>query len=439
MVSTAKHSVFRHHLLIWGPVVLFAMAVMVITWAFLVGPPPPKQFRFAAGAPGGAYVGFADSYKRLLANREVGIDMEVVETHGSIDNLHLLQDPDSGVVAALVQSGVVPSPAIAKGLRALGSVAQEPLWLFYRADKPLTRVSELAGRRIAVGAEGSGTRPVAMQVIVANGLDPEVSPTDILSIGGKDAIKGLRDGSLDAAFFEMSVASPRIRKLLQDDTLSLMSFERAEAYLRRYPWLTRIDIPRGLFSLSKDRPGADVTLVGASTMLVVRDDIHPDLIPLLLEAAKRTHRDGDLITAAGQFPSPNHVDLPLDKDARRYLEKGPSWLYRVMPYRIAVQVDRLKILLLPLLTLMFPLFKIAPPLYRWRIRARVFRWYGTLSDLDARLSASPSQPELDECRRTLTTLEHELARVKVPLSYMAEYYNLRLHVDLVRKRLEGLG
>jgi TRAP transporter TAXI family solute receptor len=434
----AKQPVLRHHLLIWGPVIAIVLAAMVGTWVFLVGPPPPAQFRFAAGAAGGAYVQFADSYKRLLANKEVGIDMEVVETHGSIDNLHLLQDPSSGVVAALVQGGVVPSPSIAKGLLALGSVAHEPLWLFYRSERPLTRVSELAGRRIAVGAEGSGTRPVAMQVIVANGLDPEVSPTDILSIGGKDAIEGLHDGSLDAAFFVMSVESPRIQQLLQDDSLRLMSFGRAEAYLRRYPWLTRIDVPRGLFSLSKDRPETDVTLLAPSTMLVVRDDIHPDLIPLLLEAARRTHRDGDLLSAADEFPSPKHVDLPLDKDARRYLEKGPSWLYRVMPYRVAVQVDRLKILLLPLLTLMFPLFKIAPPLYRWRIRARVFRWYGILSELDARLSDSPSSDGVDECRQTLETLEHELARVKVPLSYMAEYYNLRMHVDLVRRRLEGV-
>ena len=438
-MTPVKQSALRHHLLFWGPMLGLGLAAMVITWAFMVGPPPPKHFRFAAGMPGGAYVEFADSYKRLLANKQVGIDMEVVETQGSIDNLHLLQDPNSGVAAALVQGGVVPSPAMAKGLLALGSVAREPLWLFYRSDRPLNRVSELAGRRIAVGAEGSGTRPVAMQVIVANGLDPEVSPTDILSIGGKDAIKGLRDGSLDAALFVMSVDSPRIQQLLQDDSLRLMSFERAEAYLRRYPWLTRVDVPQGLLSLSKDQPKSDITLLAPSAMLVVRDDIHPDLIPLLLEAAKRTHRDGDLLSAPNEFPSPNHVDLPLDKDARRYLEKGPSWLYRVMPYRVAVQVDRLKILLLPLLTLMFPLFKIAPPLYRWRIRARVFRWYGTLSELDARLSNSPSGDEVDECRQTLQRLEHELARVKVPLSYMAEYYNLRMHVDLVRKRLEGVG
>jgi len=438
-MTPTKQSAFRHHLLIWGPVTLIGVAAMVITWVFLVGPPPPTQFRFAAGSAGGAYVQFADSYKRLLAHQEVGIDMEVVETHGSIDNLHLLQDPDSGVIAALVQGGVVPSPSMAKGLLALGSVAREPLWLFYRSDRPLTRVSELAGRHIAVGAEGSGTRPVAMQVIVANGLDPEVSPTDILSIGGREAIKGLHDGSLDAAFFVMSIESPRVRQLLQDDSLRLMNFDRADAYLRLYPWLTRVEVPRGLFSLSKDRPKTDITLLAPSTMLVVRDDIHPDLIPLLLEAARRTHRDGDLLSSPDEFPSPNHVDLPLDKDARRYLEKGPGWLYRVMPYRVAVQVDRLKILLVPLLTLMFPLFKIAPPLYRWRIRARVFRWYGTLSDLDARLSDSPSSEELDNCRKILGTLEHELARVKVPLSYMAEYYNLRMHVDLVRRRLEGVA
>lgn len=437
MTGTATPVRHRSPLVLWTPLLVIALLVLVLTWVFLVGPPVPTQFRFAAGAPGGAYIGFAEDYKRRLAS--VGIDMEVVQTRGSIDNLHLLGDPGSGIVAALVQGGVVPSKSVAKGLTALGSVTREPLWLFYRGDETLARVSQLAGQRIAVGAEGSGTRPVAMQVVVANGLDPEVSHTELLSIGGDPAAQGLKDGSLDAAFFIASIQAPRIQRLLRDDSLKLMDFSRADAYLRLYPFLTKVDLPRGLMSLHKDLPPRQETLIAPSTMLVVRKDIHPDLIPLLLEAAKRSHRDGDLLTPAGEFPSAEHVDLPLDKDARRFLENGPSWLYRVLPYRVAVQVDRLKILLLPLLTLLIPLFKLAPPVYRWRIRARVFRWYDTLWDLDMRLSGIGSAAELEQSHRTLHKLEHELARVRVPLSYMAEYYDLRLHVELVRRRLEAVA
>ena len=419
----------------WGPAGVLALLALVLSWVFLVGPPPPKHFRFAAGVPGGAYTAFAEDYRQQFA--QVHIDMQVVESQGSVDNVHLLQDPASGVVAALVQGGVIGSKAMAKGLLALGSIGREPLWLFYRGEQTLTQVRQLAGKRIGVGADGSGVRPVAMQVVVANGLDPEVSPTDLLSIGGDEAVARLHDGRLDAAFFVASVRSPRVQSLLRDASIKLMSFERADAYLSRFTWMTGAKLPRGVVSLSEDVPSASKTLVAPSTMLVVRDDIHPDLVPLLLEAAKRTHGDGDALTGPGIFPSADFVDLPLDKDAERYLDHGPSWLFRVLPYRVAVQVDRLKILLLPLLTLLIPLFKLAPPLYRWRIRARVFRWYDTLWSLDMRLGSVKSASDLDGMERRMLELERDLERVRVPASYMSEYYNLRLHAKLVRDRLDA--
>lgn len=425
----------RVQLALWTPLTVVALLALVLTWVFLVGPPVPHHFRFAAGAPGGAYIEFAKAYKEAISAAH--IDMAVVETRGSVDNLRQLEDPDSGVVAALVQGGVV-SPEAADTLVALGSVTREPLWLFYRDDRVLSRLGELAGRRIAVGTVGSGTRPVAMRLLEANGVDAKASNTELLDIGGTEARRRLEDGSLDAAFFVSSIKAPRIKALLENPELKLMSFSRADAYLRRYPFLTRVELPRGLVSLRQDLPPYKETLVGPSTMLVVRKDIHPDLIPVLLEAAKRTHRDGDLITPAGEFPSPSFIDLPLDKDARRYLERGPNWLYRVLPYRVAVQVDRLKILLLPMLTLMFPLFKLAPPVYRWRIRARVFRWYDSLWELDMRLSGIVSAAELEQARLRLKELEQDLARVRVPLSYMSEYYNLRVHLDLVRRRLDAV-
>lgn len=435
MTAGNESLVRRTVLLWWGPIGLLALLALVLTWVFLVGPPPPKQFRFAAGMPGGAYMAFADSYRQQFA--QVHIDMEVVESRGSIDNLHLLKDKSSGVVAALVQGGVVPSKSIATGLRALGSVGREPLWLFYRGDQVLTQVRQLAGKRIALGEEGSGVRPVAMQVLAANGLDPEVSPTDLLSIGGEEALQRLQDGGVDAAFFVSSVESPRVRRLLMDGDIRLMSFERSQAYLSRYDWMTRVTLPQGMVSLGEDVPAQEKHLVAPSTMLVVREDIHPDLIPLLLEAAKRVHGKGDGLTPPGQFPSEDFVDLPLDKDAERYLQRGPNWLYRNLPYRVAVQLDRLKILLLPLLTLMLPLFKVAPPLYRWRIRAKVFRWYDSLWTLDMRLSSSLSSAELESSERHMRELERDLERVRVPASYMSEYYDLRVHAKLVRERLDA--
>ena len=128
----------------------------------------------------------------------------------------------------------------------------------------------------------------------------------------------------------------------------------------------------------------------------------------------------------------------MNKDAKRYLEKGPSFLYRIFSFRVANKLDRLKILLIPLLTLLFPLFKAMGPFYRWRIRKRIYRWYRILRSADESLDGETTPQEVESHLVRLESLEREITGVAVPLSYTEEFYNLRLHINFVLERLRGV-
>lgn len=386
------------------------------------------------GQPGGAYFAFGQEYRRLLAS--AGIDVELVQTPGSVANARLLKAGELDV--AFVQGGALGPTDGNEGLSALCSLFREPLWLFYRAPRPIQYLTELAGQRIAVGQEASGTRAVAMRFIADNGLGADNSPpTFLLNIGGQEAADALKNGEIDVAIFIASIEAPLLHSLLSDPGIRLMSFARSDAYLRRHRFLTQLILPQGSLSLAHNVPDQDKNLLAPAAMLVANNNVHPDLIPLLLDAAKSLHGAGNLVDDTNEFPSDRYLDLPLNKDAKRYLEQGPSWLYRTLPYRLAAQIDRLKILLLPLLSLLLPLFKMAPPVYRWRMRARVFRWYDQLRKADLKLSGSNSASDRAETQALLDRLDAELVKVIVPLSYMREFYDLRVHINYLRQRLEA--
>jgi hypothetical protein len=370
-----------------------------------------------------------------------GLKLEVRETQGSVENLRLLQDDDSGVSVAIVQSGLA-SPEDTRRLQALGSLYHEPLWVFYRAAVPHNRLSALAGGRLAVGPPGSGTRPVVIQLLAANGIAPGKSqgPTAggivFVDLGPADAAEALKRGEVDAAFFVAAMDASFVNTLLEAEGVRLMSFGQREAYLRRYRFLSGVTVPAGLVDLGRNVPAREVELVATSATLAARDDLHPALVPLLLASAAQVHGPGDLLSRPGEFPSALYTDLPLGKEARQYFKAGPPVLQRLLPFWLASLADRLKVLLIPLVMLLWPLFRAAPPLVRWRTRRKIYRWYAALNDIDRRLSEGPgTDPEAELGR--LRSIERQVAHVAVPLSYMQEFYNLRLHLELVRQKLEN--
>lgn len=249
------------------------------------------------------------------------------------------------------------------------------------------------------------------------------------------AAEGLKSGTIDAAFFVISPDSPIVHELLQTDGIQLVNFRRAAAYQRRYPFLSSVTIPEGLISFEQNIPSRDIVLLAPAANLVARADLHPALTPLLLQTMEEVHDAGGLLATSEPFPSATFVDYPLNRDARRHFRAGPSMFYRNLPFWLAAWLDRVKLMLLPMFTLLLPLVKVAPPIYRWRIRSKIYRWYRVLREIDQKLKDAKPGTNFSTDIANLRILKTELAEVSVPLSFMAEFYNLHLHIAFVLEKL----
>jgi TRAP transporter TAXI family solute receptor len=419
------------------------LLVLIVPYLLFVEKPPPRRFKIATGGPAGQYYKVGNQYKELL--KKDGIDVEVLETKGSVENLELLEK-DLSVSVAIVQSGVA-GPEAGEYLLALGSLYREPLWIFYHNPEPLHRVSELKGKRLAVGPEGSGTRVAALDILKANGIDAPAAGDKLAELTGKAAADALKKGEIDAAFFVAGVEASYISGtaeqdgkdgLLAAEGVRLMNLGQHEAYERRYRHFSAVVVPAGLVDLGKNIPAEDTHLIGPTAMLVVRKDFHPELVGLLLGAATKVHGKATLLSQPGEFPSARSVDLPLHEDAASYYKSGPPMLHRIMPFWAASQVDRLKIMLIPVIMLLMPLIRLTPPLVRWRTRRKIYLWYNSLRDIDEKLIAGISVQDLRRELTRLREIEDQVAAVNVPLSYMEEFYNMRFHLQVVRNKLEKL-
>jgi uncharacterized protein len=435
-----RHRQRKRALTVWVSIFAVCLATLVATYMLFVEPPPPRKIVIATGAQNGAYFHFAQKYAEELQKERLSV--EVRETAGSVENLRLLGQEGSGVTVAIVQSGVASAQDVDR-YYALGSMYREPLWVFYRGDKRLERLSQLEGKRIGVGPPGSGTNAIARQLLAVNGLVESKSSTEnsraVLVEGNvAAAANALQKGDLDAAFFVAAIEADYIQGLLKDRSMNLLTFDQHEAYHRRFRFLAPVTVPAGLVNLGQNIPGQDVSLLAPTAMLVVRKDFHPALVPLLLTTATRIHGRGDELSDPGEFPAELYCDFPVSEDAKRYYKSGQPVLQRLLPFWVASMVDRAKVMLIPLVMLMMPLVRAAPPLMRWRTRRKIYLWYSDLREIDQRLVAGLSAPELDQELARLKHIEHQVAHVDVPLSYMEEFYHLRLHLAMLQQHLTDL-
>ena len=422
----------KHFMLILGPAVLITLAGFVVA-SYFIDPAPPRRITMVTGGEEGAYYLFGLRYQEILARH--GIALEVRTSTGSIENIQLLDQDRDHADVALVQGGT-EQDAVPDDLVSLGSLYYEPLWIFHRADLKIERLPDLRAKRISIGEHGSGTRAVVSQLLEANGIAP-TSP-GIESLGSDAAARALRAGDLDAAFFVTAPESPLVQELLRTPGLALMSLDRAAAYARRCRFLSQVTLPQGVIDLEANLPPRDVTLLAPTANLVVRADFHPALIDLLLQATAEVHSPGGLFERPGQFPSSEYVAFPLSKEAQRHLESGPPFLQRYLPFWAATLVDRLKVMLVPLIAMLLPLVKTMPLTYQWRIRSRIYRWYRELEPVESASLAGEPPPEIDDRLTELDRIEREVAKLSVPLSYREKVYDLRLHINLVRTQLRSL-
>lgn len=415
-----------------GPIALVSAAAIFLALHF-VRPAPPHTLTMSSGPKGSTFETMAERYQKILAHN--GIELKIIHSEGSLDNLNRLCDAHSGVDIGLVQSGV-STCGDGSNVESLGSMFYVPLTIFYRDAKPMQRLSELRSKRIAIGPEGSGTRALALALLKANEIEPQ-GPTQLLNLEGEAAMNALLNQQAEAVFLTGDSASPAfIREMLHTAGIRLFDFPQADAYVRRFPYLNKLVVPAGAFDLGENLPRADINMLAPTVELLAHSDLHPALSDLLLEAAFQVHGHATLLQSAGQFPTTLAHDFPISTEAARYYKSGnKAFAYRYLPFWLASLVDRALVVLVPILVVVIPGFRLLPQLYGWRIRSRIHRRYGELMALERE-----SLGELTEERRAalldrLEAIEKSVISRRMPSSHADQLYVLREHIGLAREHL----
>jgi TRAP-type uncharacterized transport system substrate-binding protein len=390
---------------------------------------PPHRLVMATGPEGGSYYEDGKRYRAAIAKE--GVDVQLVPTAGSVQTAALLRDPQSGVSVGLIQGGVIGARN-ASGLESLGTIAYEPLWWFRRREIEGAGHGSLRGQKIAIGPEGSGTRALSLDLIERTGMEGQVG--ELLPLTPLEAAEKLKSGEIDVAFMMTSWESPVVQELLADPRIALSGFPRADAFVALYPFLNKVIVPRGVADLARDRPPADATLIATKTSLVVREDLHPAIQYLLLNAAAEIHGGASIFNRANTFPAPEAIDVPLSNEAVRFYKSGLPVLHDYFPFWMAALIGKLIILLIPIVGILYPMIHFLPRLYDWLMRSKVLRMYGELRLLEDEMArARGSGRDTHEMNARLDRLEQQANQLKVPVAYASMLYMLRNHIELVRE------
>jgi uncharacterized protein len=427
----------RELLLVVLPMLAIVFGAVWLALHF-VDPAPPRTFVVSAAAAGSPYYRYAERYAATFKRN--GVNLEIRESEGSLANLKALADPASGVHAGFVQGGL-SSSRDAPGLLSVGRVAYEPLWVFYSGSEPLARLTDLKGKRVLVGPAGGGTSGLALRLLAANGIT--AATATLINRELPEYVDILARGEADAGFLVLAPEARTIQRLLGTPNVRLMSFANADAYIQRFPFLSRLVLRQGVVDFATNIPPADTTLIATTAAVLVREGAHPALVNLLAQALHEVHSQPiadagntvQLFQRVGDFPLANDPEFALSEDARRVYRSGPPILQRYMPFWVATMLDRLMVSFVVLLPILIPLIRFAPQIYNWRVRRRIIYWYGELKRLEAAARSASTEEERAARMGDLDRIEAAVDNIPVPLGFADRLYELRQHVELARRRL----
>ncbi len=421
----------RELVLTVGAIVLGVLVIGVGIFAY-VNASAPTSITITSGPPGSSFARNAEKYQKILARQ--GVKVHILPSEGSVENFKRLNDPKFKVDVGFVLAGGVKG-ANTDHLVSLGSVAYQPLMVFYTGEKRKL-LSDFKGKRLDIDEEGSGTHMLALTLLKSNGITPG-DGTSFIHSPNDDPQKALLAHRADAVFvMGDSTASDAMRKLLHTPGIQLFNFTQAEGYARRIPYLNKLEIPKGALDFGKNVPSEDVSLVAPTVELIARESLHPALSDILLEAAKEVHSTPGLFKKRGEFPAPMENEFRISSDATRFYTSGKSYLYRTFPFGVASLIARTLAVLVPIALLLIPALRLAPTLYRWRIESRINRWYKVLLELERDAFKPSSDPQRRaELLRHLDHIESAVNKIEVPASFGDIFYGLRGHIGFVRKNL----
>jgi len=422
MLGFSRWQLFKGLVFAFGT---FGVVSLALTYFI---PAPPSKVGMAIAFRGGSLEYYGRQYREIFARSN--IELELRETTGVSESLKLLEDPKSGVqIAPVVGSDGKHAPEVLS----LGTIYNSPLWLFYSSNEPFDRLSQFKGKRIAMGPAGSGTRSLAEKILAKGGVNSENAA--FLPLAASAAAEALRDGQVDAVWVIGAPDGAAIHAMLVDPGVRLMSFPAAEAFTIIFPEFVRLVLPRGVIDIDRNIPPTDVPLVGTATKILVRSDLHPEIVQLLLQTMVKAHGARGVFQQANEFPNGNDTVYPVAPAAIDFYKNGPSFMQRHLPLWLSVHAQRAIAVLVTAIAIGFPLVRLLPLAYNWIARRRLFYWYAKLKALEASFDADPDDMHLPETRAEIERIEHAVSHISIPLTFSDQVYNLRSHIDIVRRKI----
>ena len=413
------------------PLLLLVGLVGWLTFTMLQ-PAPPDTVVMLSGPEGSSFQSTAEKYKKIIESH--GVKVKVVMTDGSDENLQLLMNKKVAADVALVQNGLADKEEL-QSLVSLGTLYVQPMLVFYRASYTIDKIPQFKNKRVAIGPDGSGTNVLAKKIFEANDIKP--TEVNLLAMDGDDAIEAIKAKKVDAIFIMSElIRGKKVRELMAEPGIKLMSFSQADGYVRKLHFLSRLKAPEGSFDLGRNLPPVDIQLIGTPVELIARENLHPAISDLLISAAKEVHSKPGLFRNANEFPTATQRDFPLSEEAKRYYTSGSPFLYKRLPFWLASLIDRLLLLILPLLIVIVPASRLLAPLYRWRIRSRLYRWYGVLMKIEREMANKSEDLDSEKIKKTLEEIEVAVNSMSMPLAYADQLYVLREHISMVKQRFE---
>jgi TRAP-type uncharacterized transport system substrate-binding protein len=409
-----------------------AVVIGSAVWLALIYfiPTPPSRVVMATAFKGASFEYYGRQYQEIFARSHV--DLQLRETAGAVENLKLLQDPNAGVQIAFVTGGLSDAKH-APGVLSLGTVYDQPFWIFYSAIQQLDQLSQLKGKRIAVGPIGSATRYMAEQVLGKGGVNSETAA--LLPFAGSTAEKALKDGEVDAVWIIGVPEATAVQSFLRDPNVRPMNFPMADAFTRVFPDLTRMTLPQGAVDIERVIPSSDVQLIGTKAKVLIRSDLHPEIVQLLLRTMKEVHGGSDLFHRSGEYPNGSDSEYPVAATAIEFYKNGPSFMQRHLPLWLSVHVQRAIAVLLTGVAIGLPLLHFVPQTYNWMTRRRLFYWYAELRALETSCGTATSYKQLVQKLAEIEHIEDSLGKIHFPLTFADQVYTLRGHIDIVRQKI----
>jgi TRAP-type uncharacterized transport system substrate-binding protein len=413
-------------------VALPAAAVLAIFYVVysLVDPLPPRRLVIGAGIAGSGYDNFARRYARVLARD--GIDLEIRNTAGAVENLDLLRDPASKVQAALTTVGFAQRDD-SDHLASLGGVFDAPIFVFYKSAERVTQFAQLRGKRLAIGTAGTSIRPLILQVLKAGGAAE--APTRFVDMDYDRAIDALIAGEIDVAIFPSQLDTGLLRRALTAPDVRLMNVAQAEAIAKMVPGIKHVVLWQGLIDLTHDIPDADVNLLASGNSLLVRKDLHPALQYLLLEAIREVHLAPGPFNRLGEFPAEQPNDLPLSPTAQSFYRSGPTFWQRYTSFWLTSLLDRILFFVVPVVAALIPVIGFTSRLYRWLAVRRIVRLHRALGGLERELAQSEDKAQLAQHQARLSEIESVVRTLKVAPPFEVDLHRLRIHLRMVQDHI----